>query len=87
MSNFPLRLSKDLMEDARSLAKDQGVSINQFVANVLAQRIGEMKMMAQFSRRARLGDPLAALAALSRTPSITPLAGDELPLVANGNET
>jgi hypothetical protein len=62
MSNFPLRLPKDLMEDAKIIAKDQGVSVNQFLATVLAERVGEMKAMARLRHRA---------------PDVAPMIGDD----------
>lgn len=78
MSNFPLRLPKDLMEDAKAIAKQQGVSINQFMATVLAERVGEVKAMTRLRNRASQGDAKAALAILARTPDIPPMLGDEI---------
>lgn len=78
MSNFPLRLPRDLMEDARTMAKDQGVSLNHFMATVLAQRVGEMKMMTRLQGRAASGSPAAALEVLARAPGLSPLIGDEI---------
>lgn len=78
MSNFPLRLPKDLMADAKSLAKDQGVSVNQFMATVLAERVGEMKATRHFIQRSQIGDPAAALAIMLRAPDRPPMPGDEL---------
>jgi hypothetical protein len=78
MSNFPLRLPKDLMEDAKTIAKDQGVSVNQFMATVLAERVGEMKAMARLRSRTSLGKSDAALAILKRAPDAMPMAGDEV---------
>ena len=36
MSNFPLRLPETLMDDAREMANAEGVSINQFLATLIA---------------------------------------------------
>jgi HicB family len=77
MSNFPLRLPKDLMEDAKIIAKDQGVSVNQFLATVLAERVGEMKAMARLRHRANVGNPEQALAILKRAPDVAPMIGDD----------
>ncbi len=78
MSNFPLRLPKDLMEDAKIIAKDQGVSVNQFMATVLAERVGEMKALARLRHRASVGNPESALAILKRAPDVAPMVGDEI---------
>jgi HicB family len=78
MSNFPLRLPKDLMEDAKTIAKDQGVSVNQFLATVLAERVGEMKAMARLRQRASVGDADQALVILKRAPDVAPMVGDEI---------
>ena len=53
MSNYPLRMPETLMEDARGLAKARGVSVNQFVATVIAQRVGELKAFESFPRTDR----------------------------------
>jgi predicted HicB family RNase H-like nuclease len=45
MSNYPLRLPETLMDDAREMAKAQGVSVNQFLATVIAERVGELKAL------------------------------------------
>jgi hypothetical protein len=66
------------MEDTKLLAKEQGVSVNQLMATVLAERVGEMKAMARLRTRASSGDTAAALAILQRAPDIVPLDGDSL---------
>jgi predicted HicB family RNase H-like nuclease len=38
MSNYPLRLPETPMEDAREMADAQGVSINQFLSTLIAER-------------------------------------------------
>jgi hypothetical protein len=40
MSSFPLRLPDDLKERAAAQAEAAGVSLNQYIATVLASRVG-----------------------------------------------
>jgi len=79
MSNYPLRLPEALMEDAREMAEAQGVSINQFLSTLIAERIGELKALRHVRRRIGRADPAAAVAVLALVPDRAPLAGDELP--------
>ncbi len=78
MSNYPLRLPENVMEDAKRLATANGSSLNQFLVAVVAERIGEMKAMAEIERRIARADHKAALEVLSRVPKIPPLPGDEI---------
>lgn len=77
MSNYPLRLPKDLMEDARVLAADQGVSVNQFLASAIAEHVGSLKARAAIRLRQQRGDPDTARAILQMAPDARPLPGDE----------
>ena len=78
MSNYPLRLPEALMDDARGLAKAQGVSINQFFATVIAERIGELKALKRVRSRIERADPTKARAVLALVPDRAPMEGDEL---------
>lgn len=79
MSNYPLRLPKALMEDARAMADAQGVSINHFLSTLIAERIGELKGLGQVRQRIGRANRAAAAAVLIRVPDRTPLEGDEFP--------
>jgi len=79
MSNYPLRLPDALMDDARGLAKAQGVSINQFLATVIAERVGELKALNHVRARIARAEVTKARAILALVPDRTPLEGDELP--------
>ncbi len=78
MSNYPLRLPENVMEDAKHLAAANGSSLNQFLVAVVAERIGEMKATAEIERRIARADHKKALAVLDRVPSRPPVPGDEL---------
>lgn len=77
MSNYPLRLPDHVLSDAKAIAARGGVSLNQFLSSLVAERIGEMKALAHFQARIDRSDPAAALAMLAKVPERPPLPGDE----------
>ena len=79
MRPYPLYLPETLMDDARGMAKSEGVSINQFLATVIAERIGELKALNHVRSRVARGDTERARAVLALVPDRTPMDGDELP--------
>lgn len=79
MSNYPLRLPKALMEDARAMADAQGVSINHFLSTLIAERVGELKGLMQVRQRIGRANRAAAAAVLTRVPDRASMEGDELP--------
>jgi hypothetical protein len=80
MSNYPLRLPEGLMDDARGMAKAQGVSVNQFLATVIAERVGELKALNHVRARIAQADSAKARAVLALVPDRAPLEGDEMPV-------
>jgi hypothetical protein len=79
MSNYPLRLPEGLMDQARDLAQADGVSINQFLSTLIAERIGELKALQHVRARIARADRAKATAVLARVPDRPPLDGDEMP--------
>ena len=79
MSNYPLRLPETLMEDARGMARAQGVSVNQFLASLIAERVGELKALSHVRVRIARADPAEARAVLALVPDRPPMEGDETP--------
>ena len=65
MSNYPFRLRKALMEDAREMADAQGASINQFLSTLIAERIGELNALRHVRQRIGRADGAAATAVLA----------------------
>lgn len=76
MSNYPLRLPEALMQEAREMAAAQGVSINQFFATVIAERIGELKALHHVRQRISRADPAVAAQVLALVPDRAPVEGD-----------
>lgn len=76
---YPLQLPESLKKTAARLAKDDGVSLNQWIVAAVAQKIGAVETAEAFLRRragkAARGD-LTRL--LDRAPDTPPEAGDTL---------
>lgn len=77
-SNYPLRLQKSLLEEARKLAAEEGASVNQFINTAVAEKIAAMKTLQWLRDRASRGNVEEALAILDRAGSEPPRPGDEI---------
>jgi hypothetical protein len=79
-SNFALRLQPTLMEEAKALAKAEGVALNQIINVALAEKLAAARTIAFFEHYTRDADVAKALALLRR-PRVgePPREGDELP--------
>ena len=66
---------------AARLAKDDGVSVNQWIAAAVAQKVGAVEMATEEFSRRRAGDarPEDLRAVLALTPDRPADPGDELP--------
>ena len=81
MSNYPLNLPDSLKREAQRRAKEDGVSLNQWIATAVAQKIGAIDAVDYFQARAKSGDASGQrlLGLLAGAPDRHPDAGDELP--------
>ena len=80
-STFALRLQPSLLEEARRVAKAEGVAVNQLINVAVAEKVSALRTEAYFADRARRGDVPAALRILQRAGvGRAPLAGDDLPV-------
>jgi len=79
-ATYPLKLPASLKREAARLAKQDGVSLNQWIATAVAQKIGAVETTAEFLER-RAGDATgdALLDILRRIPDRAPDPGDEPP--------
>lgn len=81
MSNatYPLKLPTSVKEAAARLARKDGVSLNQWIASAVAQKVGVMETAAEFLKR-RAGDATGDgfSAFLDRVPSTPPAEDDRL---------
>lgn len=79
-ATYPLKLPRSIKEAAARLAREDGVSLNQWIASAVSQKVGSVETAKQFldaRRQAATGDGLREL--LARVPDGAPLPGDELP--------
>lgn len=79
-SNFALRLQTSLMEEAKELAKAEGVALNQLINVAVAEKLAANRTAAFLDRFAQGHNAEAALALLRRRRTGEPTRpGDELP--------
>jgi uncharacterized protein YfaT (DUF1175 family) len=77
---YPLNLPMSLKETAARLAREDGVSLNQWIATAVAQKIGAVETAEEFlARRAARAAPGDLLHYLDGAPDISPVRGDEMP--------
>jgi len=77
---YPLKLPNSVKEAAMRLAKEDGVSLNQWITAAVAQKVGAVETAAEFLKRragSATADDFAAI--LAKVPDRAPLPGDELP--------
>ena len=77
-SAYPLKLPASVKAAAQRLAKQDGVSLNQWIASAVAQKIGAVEASAEFLRR-RSGDaaPGDMRPFLETAPDAAPTPEDE----------
>jgi hypothetical protein len=79
-SNFALRLQPSLLEEVRTVAKAEGVPVNQLINVAVAEKLSAMRTATYFAERAARGDVGKALEILKRAGvGNPPVEGDELP--------
>ncbi|GLS28778.1 HicB family protein [Mesorhizobium albiziae] len=77
-ATYPLKLPASIKEAAARLAKADGVSLNQWIASAVAQKVGTMETAADFLKRragSATGDGFSAF--LDRVPSVPAESDDE----------
>lgn len=78
-SAYPLKLPSSVKHAAAELAKLDGVSLNQFIAAAVAEKVGTMRTANDFLRqRAGKAKPKDMLRYLQKSPKTAPMKGDEL---------
>ncbi|WP_158924891.1 toxin-antitoxin system HicB family antitoxin [Acidisphaera sp. S103] len=77
---YPLKLPASIKAAAARLAKEDGVSLNQWIASAVAQKVGAVETAgAFFKKRARDTHAEDLRAILALVPDRAPDPGDELP--------
>lgn len=77
---YPLQLPASLKETAARLAREDGVSLNQWIVAAVAQKIGAVETAEDFLRERAAGAVAGDLTRyLDEAPDAAPEPGDELP--------
>jgi hypothetical protein len=79
-SNFALRLQPSLLDEARKLAKKEGVALNQFINVAVAEKLSVLRTESYIAERSARADIPKALDILKRAGvGRMPIRGDEMP--------
>ena len=79
-SNFALRLQPSLLDEARKLAEEEGVALNQLINVAVAEKLSALRTESYIAERAARADIPKALSILKRAGvGRPPMKGDELP--------
>jgi len=78
MSTLSLRLANSLHNEVKHLAKKEGISINQFIASAVAEKMSALMTEDYLVERSRKGNKKAFLQAMAKVPNIEPEANDKL---------
>lgn len=79
MSNVvSLRIPKTLHEQVKELARDEGISLNQFVMLALAEKVTTLRTIDYLERRASHGSRERLLEILAKAPDVEPETYDRL---------
>ena len=78
-ATYPLKLPTSIKTAAARLAKQDGVSLNQWIASAVAEKVGAVETAADFfKRRAGVAEPRELTWFLDNAPDVEPTPGDEL---------
>ena len=76
-STYPLRLPKSIKVAAEKLAREEGISMNQFVATAVAEKLAAMQTATFFAERRQRADLVAFRKLLKRSGGEPARSGDE----------
>ena len=78
MSALSLRLPNSIHRYIKEIALQEGVSINQFIATAVSEKISAISTENYLVKRANRANRRAFKEILDKVPNRVPLAGDEL---------
>ena len=78
MSALSLRLANSLHDRARTLARREGISINQLISTALAEKMAVLLTEEYFTARGQRASRAKFLAALAKVPDVEPEDYDKL---------
>lgn len=78
-STYPLKLPESVKKAAARLAKEDGVSLNQWIASAVAQKVGAVETAEMFFKKRAVGAVPGRLEkTLANAPDVPPMPGDEI---------
>jgi hypothetical protein len=78
MSTLSLRLPDSVHNKIREFAKREGISINQFIASAVSEKISAFATIEYLKQRANHADVIKFRSALSNIPDVKPEEFDRL---------
>ncbi len=78
-STYPLRLPRSLKQAVKRLSRQEGTSINQFVATAVAEKVSALETARFFEDRKKRADFKAFERIMKRRGGERPRPGDEMP--------
>jgi hypothetical protein len=78
MSTLSLRLPESLHRQLKELARREGISINQFAATAVAEKLSALMTEDYLNHRAARGSREKYEQVLAKVPDVAPEPGDEL---------
>jgi len=78
MSALSLRLPDSIHRHIKEIAQKEGVSINQFIASAVAEKVSAIATEEYLQSRAQRADKAAFELILAKVAKCQPLPGDEL---------
>ncbi len=78
MSIMSLRLPKSMYSQVKETAKEEGISMNQFITLAIAEKLATLNTVDYLEIRAKRGSREKLLAVLEKAPDIEPEAYDKL---------
>jgi hypothetical protein len=76
---YPLRLPRSLKDAVERISKEEGTSINQFVATAVAEKVSALETARFFQERKARADFKAFDRIMKRRGGKPPRAGDDMP--------
>ena len=77
MSTLSLRLPDSLHEEIKALAKEEGISINQFISSAVAEKMSALLTEKYLRQRAARGNEKSFFEAMNKVPDAEPEEEDK----------
>ena len=78
MSTLSIRLPASLHKQLKELAKQEGISVDQFIALAVAEKVSALKTVDYLRARGERGSREAFERVLAKVPEVDPEAHDQL---------